>query len=53
MAKKDKVIKEEVVEEKVVEEVAEESEDDYSTKLMPDGRKFKVYPDCKEVEMKE
>ena len=40
MAKKDKVIKEEVVEEKVV----EESEDAYSTKLMPDGRKFKVYP---------
>ena len=48
MAKKDKVIKEEVVE-----EVAEESEDDYSTKLMPDGRKFKVYPDGKEVEIKE
>ena len=48
MAKKDKVIKEEVVE-----KVAEESEDDYSTKFMPDGRKFKVYPDGREVEIKE
>mgnify|MGYP003127948962 CR=1 FL=1 len=46
MTKKDK-------KEVVVEKVKEESEDDYSTKIMPDGRKFKVYPDGKEVEIKE
>jgi len=51
MAKKDK---KEVVKE-VVEEVAEEpvAEEAFSTKIMQDGTRYKVYPDGKEELIKE